>query len=69
MTERCNCDGQPSAVCVCDVERSGNCRVSASVVTGYSLCRLIVLRHTLNSDGLTVGRSLRTHPQSLCLTL
>ena len=24
MTESCNCERQPSAVCVCNVERSGN---------------------------------------------
>jgi hypothetical protein len=66
---KCNCKGQPSAVCVCNapgiVGRSGNCRVSASVLREYGLCwLLIVVRHTLSSNGLILGRNLRTRPQS-----
>jgi len=62
-----NCKGQPSAVCVGNapgiVGQSGNCRLSASVLREYGLCRLIVVRHTLSSDGLILGRNIRTRPQ------
>jgi hypothetical protein len=41
----------------------------SDVVREYSLCWLFVVWHSLNKDGLVLGRDLRTCPQSLCLIL
>ena len=41
----------------------------SDVVREYSLCWLIVVRHSLNRGGLVFGRELRTRPQRLCLIL
>ena len=39
----------------------------SDVVREYSLCWLIVVWHSLNKDGLVLGRDVRTRPQRLCL--
>jgi len=39
----------------------------SDVVRECSLCWLIVVWHSLNRDGLVLGRNLRTGSQSLCL--
>jgi len=39
----------------------------SDVVREYSLCWLIVVRHSLNRSGLVLERDLGTRPRSLCL--